>query len=42
MSKWIIFCLVLCLLVTGADAQSIYNRKYLVAGQTVDMTYNPA
>lgn len=42
MSKWIIFCLVLCLLGTGADAQSIYNRKYLVAGQTVDMTYNPA
>ena len=42
MSKWIIFCLVLCLLETGADAQSIYNRKYLVAGQTVDMTYNPA
>lgn len=42
MSKWIIFCLVLCLLGTGADAQSIYNRKYLVAGQTVNMTYNPA
>lgn len=42
MSKWILVCLVLCLLGTGADAQSIYNRKYLVAGQTVDMTYNPA
>lgn len=41
MNKWIIFCLVLCLLGNGADAQSVYNRKYLVAGQTVGVTYNP-
>lgn len=42
MKKWILFCLVLCLLGNRADAQSIYNRKYLVAGQTVNITYNPA
>ena len=41
MNKWILFCLILCFGGNWANAQSIYNRKYLVAGQTVEVTYHP-
>lgn len=48
MSKWIMICVALCFLIGKANAQqngapaSVYNTDRLVAGETVQIVYNPS